>query len=328
MPNDVTEGKPFPVNWRKGPIAPGFKHQEVLSRITEKTVGWIDNWSKDKSSKPFFLYVPFTAPHTPVVPRDRFKDITGVGSYGAFVAEVDWSAQQILDAVKRAGVDDNTLVIITSDNGPEKQMEERKLEFQHYSAWHFRGHKRDIWDGGHRIPFIARWPARIKPNTKTDELICLVDLMATCAGIVGAKLPYNAGEDSYNILAGAPRREPHKPIREAVIHHSSWGSFGIRQGEWKLLLVRGVGDGPPSKDESLPPAQLYNIVEDFGETNNLYEKHPDIVKRLTALLDKYLEEGRSTPASGSNRCRKKKREARPQNPRRSRRNRLALCDRL
>ena len=293
LPNAVSEGKPFPVNWRKGPIAPGFKHQEVLSRITEKAVGWIDNWSKDKS-KPFFLYIPFTAPHTPVVPRDRFKDITGVGSYGAFVAEVDWSARQILDAVKRAGVDENTLVIMTSDNGPERQMEERKVEFQHFSAYHFRGHKRDVWDGGHRIPFIARWPGHIKAGTKTDQLICLTDLMATCAAIVGAKLPPNAGEDSYNILP-ALLGEKRKPIREAVIHHSSWGSFAIRQGEWKLLLVRGVGDGPPSKDTSLPPGQLYNIVEDYGETNNLYDKRPEIVKRLTALLDKYLAEGRSTP---------------------------------
>jgi arylsulfatase A-like enzyme len=294
LPNDVTEGKPFPYNWRKGPIAPGFKHQEVLSKITEHATGWIDNWAKTKS-KPFFLYVPFTAPHTPVVPRDRFKDITGVGSYGAFVAEVDWSAQQILDAVKRAGVDGNTLVIMTSDNGPERQMEERKLEFQHFSAYHFRGHKRDVWDGGHRIPFIARWPGHVKAGTRTDELICLTDLMATCASVVGAKLPYNAGEDSYNIMPAILGEPRSKPIREAVIHHSAWGSFAIRQGEWKLMLVRGVGDGPPSNDTSLPPAQLYNIVEDFGETNNQYKKRPEIVKRLKTLLDGYLASGRSTP---------------------------------
>jgi arylsulfatase A-like enzyme len=295
MPNDVSVGNPFPVNWRKGPIAPGFKHQEVLSRITEKAVGWIDKWTADKTGKPYFMYVPLTAPHTPVVPRDKFKDITGVGSYGAFVAEVDWSVQQILDAVKRSGNEQNTLVMMTSDNGPERQMEERKVEFQHFSAYHFRGHKRDVWDGGHRIPFIAKWPARVKAGSKTDELICLTDLMATCAAIVGAKLPHNAGEDSYNILPAIVGEKRSKPIREAVIHHSSWGSFAIRQGEWKLMLVRGVGDGPPSKDTSLPEGQLYNIIQDFGETNNLYEKRPEIVKRLTALLDKYLAEGRSTP---------------------------------
>jgi arylsulfatase A len=292
IPNDVSEGKPFPFNWRKGPIASGFRHQEVLSKITEKAVGWIDKRTREK---PFFAYVPFTAPHTPVVPRDRFKDITGVGSYGAFVSEVDWSVQQILDAVKRSAAEQNTLVIVTSDNGPERQMEERKREFQHFSAYHFRGHKRDVWDGGHRIPFIARWPGHIKAGTKTDELICLTDLMSTCAAIVGAKLPVNAGEDSYNVLPAILGEKRSKPIREAVIHHSSWGSFAIRQGEWKLMLVRGVGDGPPSKDTSLPEGQLYNIVEDFGEANNLYEKRPEIVKRLSALLDRYLAEGRSTP---------------------------------
>lgn len=294
LPNAVSEGKPFPVNWRKGPIAPGFHHQEVMSRLTEQATGWIDNWAKSKSEQPFFMYFPLTAPHTPVVPRERFKGVTGAGDYGAFVAEVDWTVGQVFETLRRSGADDNTLVIVTSDNGPERQMEERKLEYQHYSAYHFRGHKRDIWDGGHRIPFLARWPGHIKAGTKTDELICLTDLMSTCAAVVGAKLPYNAGEDSYNIMP-ALLGEKRKPIREAVVHHSSWGSFGIRQGEWKLLMVRGVGDGPPSNDASLPPGQLYNIVDDFAEKNNVYGKHPEIVKRLTAVLDRYLAEGRSTP---------------------------------
>jgi arylsulfatase A-like enzyme len=295
LPTGMSQGKPFPVNWRKGPIAPGFKHQEVMSRLTEKATGWIDNWAKSKSGKPYFMYFPLTAPHTPVVPREQFKNITGAGDYGAFVAEVDWTVGQVLEAVKRSGAEQNTLVIMTSDNGPERQMEERKTEYQHFSAYHFRGHKRDIWDGGHRIPFLARWPGHIQAGSKSAEVVCLTDLMATCAGIVGAKLPYNAGEDSYDILPAMLGQKLSKQIREAVVHHSSWGSFGIRQGEWKLLMVRGVGDGPPSSDTSLPPGQLYNIVEDFGETKNVYHKYPDVVKRLTALLDRYLAEGRSTP---------------------------------
>jgi arylsulfatase A len=295
LPNGMSEGKPFPVNWRVGPIAPGFDHKEVLHRITDQVTGWIDKQGTQKSGKPFFLYVPLTAPHTPVVPRDRFKDITGVGSYGAFVTEVDWTVQQILDAVKRAGAEDNTLIFLTSDNGPEYQMEERKAEFQHYSAYHFRGHKRDVWDGGHRIPFFARWPGHIKAGAKSDELICLTDLMATCASIVGAKLPANAGEDSYNIMPALLGETHGAPIREAVVHHSAWGAFAIRQGQWKLCLIRGTGNGPPDQDTSLPPGQLYNLVKDFGETENLYTKHPEIVARLTALLDRYLAEGRSTP---------------------------------
>jgi arylsulfatase A-like enzyme len=295
IPDRMSEGKPFPVNWRRGPIAPGFDHREVMAGLTAKSTGWIDRWAKERSGKPYFAYVALTAPHTPVVPRARFQNITGAGDYGAFVAEVDWTVGQIVEAVKRSGAESNTLVVVTSDNGPEKQMEERKLEYQHYSAYHFRGHKRDIWDGGHRIPFLAKWPGKIQAGSKTSEILCLTDLMATCAALTGAKLPYNAGEDSYNMLPALLGEPRSKPIREAIVHHSSWGSFGIRQGEWKLLLVRGVGDGPPSKDTSLPPGQLYNIEQDFGETNNLYERHPDIVKRLTALLDRYLAEGRSTP---------------------------------
>ncbi len=295
LPTGVSEGKPFPVNWRRGPIAPGFQHSQVLNQITQKATGWIDNWAAQKLRKPFFAYIPLTAPHTPVVPRERFKDITGVGSYGAFVAEVDWTVQQILDAVKRAGAERNTLVILTSDNGPESQMEERKLEYQHFSAYHFRGHKRDVWDGGHRIPFIARWPGRIQAGARTSELICLTDLMATCAALTGTTLPYNAGEDSFNILPALLGATNGKPIREAVVHHSAWGSFALRQGEWKLISVRGTGDGPPSQDTNLPAGQLYNIAKDFGETENLYDAHPEIVARMSALLNRYLTEGRSTP---------------------------------
>jgi arylsulfatase A-like enzyme len=295
VPSGTSEGKPFPANWRIGPIASGFEHRQVLHRITGKCVEWIDGWGKSPARKPFFAYVPLTAPHTPVVPRDEFKNVTGAGDYGAFVREVDTTVREILDAIRRSGAERNTLVILTSDNGPERQMEERKQEYQHFSAYHFRGHKRDVWDGGHRIPFLARWPGHIAPGSKNQELICLTDLIATCAAICGAKLPYNAGEDSYNILPAMLGKTGGKPIREAVIHHSNWGSFAIRQGDWKLMLVRGVGDGPPSKNESLPKGQLYNLATDFAETDNQYEKRPEIVKRLTALLDRYLAEGRSTP---------------------------------
>jgi arylsulfatase A-like enzyme len=295
IPDRMSEGKPFPVNWRRGPIAPVFDHREVMANLTAKSTGWIDRWAKERSGKPYFAYVALTAPHTPVVPRARFQNVTGAGDYGAFVAEVDWTVGQIVEAVKRSRAESNTLVIVTSDNGPEKQMEERKLEYQHYSAYHFRGHKRDIWDGGHRIPFLAKWPGKIQAGSKSGEILCLTDLMGTCAALTGANLPYNAGEDSYNMLPALLGEQRGKPIREAIVHHSSWGSFAIRQGEWKLLLVRGVGDGPPSKDTSLPPGQLYNIEQDFGEANNLYEPQPEIVKRLTALLDRYLAEGRSTP---------------------------------
>ena len=295
LPKGFSESKPYPLIWRRGPIGPAFQHRGVMGKITAKASDWVDGWAASKPAKPFFLYLPLTAPHTPIVPDARFKGVTGAGDYGAFVAEVDWSVGQILAALRRAGAERNTLVIVTSDNGPAPPMEKRKTEYQHFSAYHFRGRKRDIWDGGHRIPFIARWPSRIKPGSRTDETICLTDLMATCAAIVGAKLPYNAGEDSCNILPALVGEKRSKPIREAVVHHSAYGAFAIRQGEWKLMLLRGVGDGPPSKDASLPQGQLYNMARDVEETNNLYDKHPEIVKRLTALLDRYQTEGRSTP---------------------------------
>ena len=289
-PTARSEGEKFPVNWRPGPAAPGFRHQQVLSRLTEKATGWL---GRQKPGRPYFLYLPLTAPHTPVVPRDEFKGRTGAGDYGAFVAEVDWTVSQVLEALKRNGTAENTLVIVTSDNGPERQMVQRKTEYGHDSAWHVRGHKRHLWDGGHRIPFLARWPGRIKPGSRTGELICLTDLMATAASLSSARLPAGAGPDSYDISPALLGRKLAKPIREAVVHHSSGGAFSIRQGEWKLLLLRGTGDTPPAKDESLPPGQLYNIAKDPGEEKNLYPEHPEIVARLTALLEKYQSQGRS-----------------------------------
>jgi arylsulfatase A-like enzyme len=295
LPTTMSQGEPFPRNWRPGSTALGFKHQQVLLRLTDKATGWIDGWSRAKSGKPFFLYLALTAPHTPVLPRDEFKGKTGAGDYGAFVAEVDWTASQVLEAVNRAGATDDTLVIFTSDNGPERQMEERKQEFQHFSAGRYRGHKRHIWDGGHRVPFLARWPGHIRAGSTSAEIICLTDLMATAAAITGAQLPYNAGEDSYNILPALTGEKRNRPIREAVVHHSASGAFAIRQGEWKLLLLRAVGDGKPPDDANLPPAQLYNMATDTSETNNVYSKHPDVVRKLTGLLEKYQAEGRSTP---------------------------------
>lgn len=293
LPTARSQGEKFPRNWRPGPAAPGFEHRQVMRRLTEKATGWIDGWAQRQSGAPFFLYFPLTAPHTPVLPRDEFQGKTGVGDYGAFVTEVDWAVAQVLAALRRAGADRNTLFVFTSDNGPELQMEERKREFQHFSAGIYRGHKRHIWDGGHRIPFFARWPGRIAAGSASSELICLTDLMGTCAELTGAALPRDAGEDSYNILPALLGQKRKEPIREAVVHHSASGAFAIRQGDWKLLLLRGSGDGPPAKDTSLPAGQLYNMAQDPSETRNLYSERPEIVQRLTELLTKYETGGRS-----------------------------------
>ncbi|MEO7650436.1 MAG: sulfatase/phosphatase domain-containing protein, partial [Bryobacteraceae bacterium] len=158
-----------------------------------------------------------------------------------------------------------------------------------------RGHKRHLWDGGHHVPFLMRWPVRIKSGSVSNEIVCLTDFMATSAAIAGVTLPASAGEDSCSILPAFAGGNLAKPIREAVVHHSSSGAFAIRQGEWKLILLRGSGDGAPSKAESLPPGQLYNLAQDVAEEKNLYNDRPEIVRRLTALLERYKTEGRSAP---------------------------------
>ena len=193
------------------------------------------------------------------------------------------------------------MIIFTSDNGfaPMADAEEL-IKLGHYPSYHFRGYKSDIYEGGHRIPFIVRWADRIKPGSKSDEIICLTDLFATCGAIVNGKLPDNAGEDSYNILPAIIGEDYKKPIRKATVHHSCNGSFSIRQGKWKLEMCPGSGGWSypvPGKDDlsAFPPVQLYNLQNDIGEKINVYQQHPEVVDRLTNLLTEYVKNGRSTP---------------------------------
>jgi arylsulfatase A len=193
-------------------------------------------------------------------------------------------------------------VIFTSDNGCSPSANIPEMESKgHFANYHFRGTKADIWDGGHRIPFIARWPGKIKAGSESDQTICLTDLLATCADLLAVKLPENAGEDSVSILP-VLLGTASAPLREAVVHHSINGSFSIRQGNWKLELCSGSGGWsapkPGSKAaKSLPPIQLYDLSADIGEKRNVQDQHPEIVQRLTKLLEKYVADGRSTPGA-------------------------------
>ena len=210
--------------------------------------------------------------------------------------ETDWALGEVLAALDENGVADNTLVVFTSDNGCAPYIGAQQLEQQgHFPSAQFRGYKADIWDGGHRIPFIARWPGKVKAGTQSDQLICLTDLLATCAAIVGATLPDGAGEDSVNILP-ALTGTADRALREAVVHHSIDGKFAIRQGPWKVELCAGSGGWSNPKDNAagLPPIQLYDMRQDAGEGTNLQAEHPDVVARLTNLLEKYVADGRST----------------------------------
>jgi arylsulfatase A len=281
-------------HWRAGKIAPGFTHEGVLPTLTDKAVSFI----AEHAESPFFLYFPLPAPHTPVLPTADFRGKSQVGQYGDFVMQVDWTIGQVMQALDDAGIADNTLLIVTSDNGPERHKVVRVDEYQHNSSAHLRGMKRDAWDGGHRVPYFVRWPGQVEPGTISDETICLTDLLATAAAVVGDTLPDNAGEDSYSILPALQGVSMNAPIREATVHHSSRGAFAIRQGDWKLILTKGsggngYGDGPDGIKESDPPGQLYYMPDDVSEQNNLYNDHPEIVAKLTKLLDQYKESGRS-----------------------------------
>lgn len=253
-----------------------------------------------KAAQPFFIYLALNSPHSPIVPTKAWQGKSGIGSYGDFVMETDWAVGQILAALETAGIADNTLVIFTSDNGCSGPAANTKsLEKQgHFASAQFRGYKSDIWDGGHRVPFFVRWPGKVKAATKSAQLICHTDFMATCAEILSAKLPESAAPDSISILPALLGTDT-KPLREAVVHHSIQGRFSIRQGPWKLELCPGSGgwSKPHDKDakkKGLPEVQLYDMSKDVGESCNVQAEHPEVVARLTALLIKYVKEGRST----------------------------------
>ena len=286
---------------RKGAAASGFKAVDVLPTLARKAKDYIRNHAATANQgKPFFLYLPLNSPHTPIAPAKEWQGKSGLGKYGDFVMETDWAVGEVLTELKKNGIADNTLVIFTSDNGCSPSAGIAKLEAQgHFPSELRRGYKADIWDGGHRIPFIARWPGKIKPGSRSDQLICLTDLMATCTDILGVKIPDNAGEDSVSILPALLGTED-KPLHEAVVHHSCNGSFAIRQGQWKLELCPSSGGWSEPKPETseakqLPPVQLYDMTKDVGERANEYKAHPEIVARLTALLEKFVADGRSTP---------------------------------
>lgn len=299
----MTLGREEGKTTRKGPVAPGFTAMGVLPTLTEKAVQYIGERAADaKAGTPFFLYLPLASPHTPIAPSPEWQGKSGISPYADFVMQTDATLGAVLAALEKHGLAQDTLVVFTSDNGCSPQANFAELaEKGHNPSAQYRGHKADIFEAGHRVPFIVRWPARVKAGTTSDQTICLVDLFATCAEIVGAKVPANAGEDSVSILP-ALAGQADKPLREAVVHHSINGSFSIRQGQWKLELCSGSGgwsDPRPNTPaaKALPPVQLYDLAKDPGEKTNVQAEHPEIVARLTQLLEKYVADGRSTPGA-------------------------------
>ncbi|MCP4396590.1 MAG: sulfatase-like hydrolase/transferase, partial [bacterium] len=290
------EKSPYNAQQKKGYMTPGWKDEEVDVNFAQRAVEFIETHHSDNPDQPFFLYLTPSAPHRPCMPPEFLKGKSQAGPRGDMVMMVDWIVGQVLDTLDTLDLADDTLIMVTSDNGARPADVDGNTH-GHKSCGDLRGYKADIWDGGHREPFVARWPKQIEAGSISDETICLADLAATCAAIVGADLPENAAEDSCNALPALLGRELESPLREAIVHHSVDGMFSIRQGKWKLIL--GLGSGGFSEPQRVIPGpgeskgQLYDMDNDRAETTNLWDEQPDIVERLTTLLMSYQETGHS-----------------------------------
>lgn len=293
IPDSVIEAKKFPEFYRKGEIAEDFKIDEVLDKLTSEACKFISESAANDN--PFFLYFPLSAPHKPVLPHSRFEEKTDLGPYGDFITQVDWTVGEVLRTLKDSGVLENTLLIVTSDNGSfmyrlEGEETDHAVERTvhgynpetHQANANWRGTKADIWEAGHRVPFFVHWPAKVKGGTRSDATVCHTDMLATFAEIVGVEFDRSSAEDSFSFVA-ALNGEKHD--RKAVIHQSGSGHLAIRDGKWKLVL--GSGSGGREKPRGKPfekPFHLYDLSSDPGETKNLFEAQPDVVNRLHNLF--------------------------------------------
>jgi arylsulfatase A-like enzyme len=309
-PAGTVDDSPAPKLWRKGPIGGDFKMEDVQPRITEKTIGFIAERAAARDGKPFFVYLALAAPHTPTLATPAFAGKTRT-PYGDFVLQVDADVGAILAALEKQGLASNTLVVFTTDNGyaPAGDIP-RHRDLGHDSSGGFRGTKSDAFEGGHRVPFLARWPGVTKAGSRSSDLIGHLDVYATMAEVLGVKLPENAAEDSASLLALLRGQRAPASRRDSLVHHSAEGEFAIRQGDWKLILCPGSGGwSSPTRSPSpwtqakvddftgLPPYQLYNLANDPAETTNLAAKHPEIVQRLGRLLRETIARGRATPGA-------------------------------
>jgi len=278
---------------RKGPAAPGFEAVDVLPTLTRKAVEYIARNAAAK--KPFFLYLPLASPHTPIVPTKEWQGKSGIGNFGDFVMQTDWALGQVMEALDKAGIAENTLLIFTSDNGCSPAADVKGLEKKgHFPSGQFRGYKADIWEGGHHIPFIARWPGVAKPGSTCGRLVCLTDLMATCAEMLAVKLPDDAGEDSFSILPLLRGKD--QSSRESIVHHSIKGMFALREAKHKMIFCAGSG-GWSGNGADHSSQQLYDMNEDIGELHNLLGEQREEVARMTAKMEKIIADGRSTPGA-------------------------------
>ena len=275
-----------------GPAIPGWSLEAILPALADRASDFIEQAAK--GSDPFFLYMPLTTPHTPLAVNKPWKGKSDLNTYADLVMETDAVVGRILDVIDHSGVRENTLVIFSSDNGCAPYIGVDELERKgHFPSGPLRGYKSDVWEGGHRIPFLVRWPGVVPAASRCDQLAQQADLMATFADILGLTLPDDAGEDSVSLLPLFHGRD--RPVRSNLVSQSIRGLLAIRKGPWTLIF--GAGSGGWGKGGDGQPAQLYNLAADLAESRNLYTEHPERVAELTALMESIVSRGRSTPGS-------------------------------
>jgi arylsulfatase A len=285
---------------RTGPASPDFDAADVLGRLTDEAVRYLEHHAASGDDAPFFLYLALASPHTPILPSPAWQGRSGLNAYADFVMETDAQMGRLLDSLEATGLAGRTLVFFAADNGCSPEADLGRLEsFGHRPGGPFRGHKADLFEGGHRVPFLARWPGRIPAGSRHDGLVCLQDILATCADLCGVPLPPDAGEDSFSLSRVLVQPDQPSP-RPHAVHHSINGSFALRQGPWKLLLCPDSGGWSPPRPGSeaarhLPPFQLYHLEEDPGESRNLADSEAERVRELHAALSRIVDDGRSTP---------------------------------
>ena len=264
-------------------IAPDFVDSECLTRFTDKAIEWIEGKADDaRDGKPFFLYLPYTSPHKPVIPIEQFRGKSQAGAYGDFMLETDWHIGRILKMLDSEGLADNTMIVFTSDNGPENTWKERIKLYDHHSSGIYREGKRSIFEGGHRVPFLVRWPARVKAGSKWDQPVCQTDLLATFSEMLQQPLPDTAGEDSFSFFSALMGQQSDS-VRTPMIHHSSGGDFAIRDGKWKLVMEGGK-----------QKRALFDLESDPREKKNVLDEHPEVAEKLVAEISEIIRSGRST----------------------------------
>lgn len=289
-------------NWecRPGPMVTGWDPYQNIPETTRRGIEYIK--AQKDSEKPFFLYFAYPSPHAPIIPNDEFDGKSQAGPYGDFVHETDASIGQLLKALDDSGLSENTLVIFSADNGPEHYAWERDEKFGHWSSHPLRGLKRDIYEGGHRVPTIIKWPGVTKAGAVSGALVSQIDFMATLAAVLGHELPADTAEDSHNLLPLLKGEA--ESVRTTHVHNTKKDHYAIRDGKWLLIDAKtGYLREPPeswNKKHNMPPgdkapAELYDLENDIGQKHNLAARHPDRVAEMQALLKAIREQGHSAP---------------------------------